>query len=65
MPPDSPSEPRRARGNALPRSGLDLDRKAEVTDKDIADARKSWKKRAPDRFKGLIDAKPDPEGSQP
>lgn len=57
-----PEKPTRARGKALPRSGVDLDRMSEVTDADIARARASWKTRAPGPLKGLIDATPEPEG---
>lgn len=60
--PEPPPDPKpRAKGNALPRSSLDIDRMSEVTDADIARARKSWKAKAPDPFKGLIDAKGDTE----
>lgn len=61
MPTDPPSEKPRARGKALPRSALDIDRLSEVTDADIARARKGWKRRAPEAFKGLIDAEVEPE----
>jgi hypothetical protein len=62
MPPiPGPDPPTRTRGNAIPRTALDMDRMAEVTDRDIAKARASWKTRAPDSYKGLIDARPDPE----
>ncbi len=60
---NGPPEKPRAKGNALPRSSLDIDRQSEVTDQDIAEARKSWKRRAPEPFKGLIDAEPDPKDS--
>jgi hypothetical protein len=41
-----------------------MDRMAEVTDRDIAKARASWKTRAPDPYKGLIDARPEKEGER-
>ncbi len=50
--------PRRAKGHALPRSGLDIERMSEVTDLDIAHARTSWESRAPEAYKGLIEATP-------
>lgn len=59
-----PDEPRRAKGNALQRSALDIDRMSVVTDRDIATARRDWKRRAGGKDKGLIDAKPeDADGS--
>jgi hypothetical protein len=61
MPSDPSVSPERAKGNAIPRTALDMDRMAEVTDRDIAKARTSWKTRAPDPYKGLIDARPDPD----
>jgi hypothetical protein len=59
--PDPPQEPKRARGHALPRSGPEIDRISQVTDLDVVRARKLWKAKAPEPFKGLIDAKPEPE----
>lgn len=59
MPPEpDPTTPRRPRGHALPRSGVDLDRMSEVTDLDIARARKTWLRLAPELSRGLIEAKP-------
>jgi hypothetical protein len=57
-----PDEPKRAKGNALQRSALDIDRMSVVTDRDIAAARRDWKRRVGEKEKGLIDAKPEEEG---
>lgn len=62
---NAPSDPPRAKGKALPRSGIELDRMSEITGQDIARARASWKRRAPEPYKGLIDAKPEPKGETP
>lgn len=51
----------RAKGHALPRSAIQIDRMSEITDEDIARARKAWKRRAPGPYRGLIDAKVDSE----
>jgi hypothetical protein len=61
MPDIPPDESRRASGKALSRSGLDIDRLSEVTEKDIARARRDWRSRVSDAFKRLIDAKPESE----
>jgi hypothetical protein len=63
MPEQPLDEPKRARGNALQRSALDIDRLSVVTDRDIAAARRDWKRRVGDRDKGLIDAKPEEEST--
>jgi hypothetical protein len=54
--------PDRAKGNAIPRRVRDIDRLSEVTLKDIARARTSWKTRAPVPYKGLIDAMSEKDG---
>jgi hypothetical protein len=61
-PPDEPKP--RAKGKALPRTALDIERMSRVADRDIAAARRDWKARAPGAFRGLIDAtvEPDEEG---
>ena len=62
MPDGPPPEKPRAKGNALPRSELDIDIRSRVTDRDIADARRDWRRRMPDDVAGMIDARPEKGG---
>jgi hypothetical protein len=46
-----------ARGSPLIRSNADLDALAAIAPADVAAARRYWRRRAPAKFKGLLDSK--------
>lgn len=62
--PDTP-EPPKARGKALCRTDAELDQLSEVSQWDINQARALWEDKAPEEYKGLIEAEPQAPEPEP
>lgn len=57
--------PARHLGRALPRTDADLERLATITPADVHAARVLWEELAPERYRGLIEAKVDVQKDAP
>lgn len=57
MPGESPDPIPIARGAPPVRTDADPDALAAITPDDVAEAKRYWRRKAPAKFKGLLDAK--------
>lgn len=58
------TEPSRRLGEPLPADAAALAARAAITAADIAAAAEVWRKYAPERYRGLVDATTDPDDDE-